>query len=445
MIIITDDIITDILNISQQDIQTAFSYQKEDVRFIDVTLKRKDLSCPACGSSSVKIKEYRLRKINHSVFQFRKCTILYHARRFVCARCGKTFYEACPFIESGSNISNLTILNVLKELKETSATFASVARHNSLSSTKVQKIFDTYVNIPRQPLTEILCIDEVYTETSTVSKYSCLLLDFQKYRLLDVIQNRKKYTLLDYFGKIPKEERSRVRYVIMDMYETYRTVVKLRFPKAKIAVDSFHILKNYTDSLDAIRLHILRQFNKKDTEYYLLKKFSWLLMIDEPIENEARYNRRLKRYINYPQLLELILSISDELATAYHLKSEYLYMNRHSTYENIKDKLDAHLEKMKKSGILEIMKFRKTLNHWYGEILTSFILIDGRRLSNGIMESRNGIAKKIKNNANGYYNFNRYRNRCLYVMNKDAQPSLSKSEKVIRMKGYKRGKYNKKK
>lgn len=168
-------------------------------------------------------------------------------------------------------------------------------------------------------------------------------------------------------------------------------------------------------------------------------------MIDEPIENEARYNRRLKRYINYPQLLELILSISDELATAYHLKSEYLYMNRHSTYENIQDKLDAHLEKMKKSGILEIMKFRKTLNHWYGEILTSFILIDGRRLSNGIMESRNGIAKKIKNNANGYYNFNRYRNRCLYVMNKDAQPSLSKSEKVIRMKGYKRGKYNKKK
>lgn len=257
-------------------------------------------------------------------------------------------YEACPFIESGSNISNLTILNVLKELKETSATFASVARHNSLSSTKVQEIFDAYVNIPRQPLTEILCIDEVYTETSTVSKYSCLLLDFQKYRLLDVIQNRKKYTLLDYFGKIPKEERSRVRYVIMDMYETYRTVVKLRFPKAKIAVDSFHILKNYTDSLDAIRLRILRQFNKKDTEYYLLKKFNWLLMIDEPIENEARYNRRLKRYINYPQLLELILSISDELATAYHLKSEYLYMNRHSTYENIQDKLDAHLEKMKK-------------------------------------------------------------------------------------------------
>ena len=168
-------------------------------------------------------------------------------------------------------------------------------------------------------------------------------------------------------------------------------------------------------------------------------------MIDEPRENEAKYNRRLKRYINYPQLLELILSISEELRIAYNLKSEYLYLNRYSTYDNIKEKLDTHLERMKESGIPEIMKFRNTLNHWYDEIITSFILIEGRRLSNGIMESRNGIAKKIKNNANGYYNFKRYRNRCLYVMNKDSKPSLSKSENSIRMKGHKRGKYKKQK
>lgn len=229
----------------------------------------------------------------------------------------------------------------------------------------------------------------------------------------------------------------------MDMYETYRSVIKLRFPKAKIAMDSFHVLKNYTDTLDAVRLRILRQFDKKDTEYYLLKKFSWLLMIDEPRESEARYNRRLKQYINYPQLLELILSISDELEVAYHRKSEYLYLNRYSTYEDIQNTLDTHLEKMKESRIPEIMKFRKILNHRYEEILTSFIRIEGRQLSNGNMESSDGIAKKIKNNANDYYNFKRYRNRCLYMMNKDEKPSLSKSENPIRMKGHKKVKYRK--
>lgn len=100
---------------------------------------------------------------------------------------------------------------------------------------------------------------------------------------------------------------------------------------------------------------------------------------------------------------------------------------------------------MKNSGIPEIIKFRKTLNHWFEEIVVSFTYINGRRLSNGIMESRNGIAKKIKNNANGYYNFARYRNRCLYVMNKDSRPNLSKVKNTVRMKGQKRGKYKKQK
>lgn len=445
MIIITNDIIVDVLNVSQQEIQSISSYHKEDALFIDVILKRKETSCPVCGSSSLKIKEYKLRKINHSALQFRKCTILYHARRFVCTQCGKTFYEPCPFVESGSNISQLTILNVLKELKETSATFTSVARHNALSPTKVQEIFDSYVNIPRQTLTKVLCIDEVYTETSTISKYSCLILDFLNHRLLDVIRDRKKYTLLHYFEKISKEERSNVQYVVMDMYDIYRSVIQLRFPKAKIAVDSFHVVKNYTEALDNIRLRILRKFKKKDVEYYLLKNFKWLLLVDAPRENEAKYNRRLNRYINYPQLLELILSISGELREGYELKSEYLYLNRYSTEDNVRERLDQHLKKMKESGIPEIMKFRETLNHWYEEIITSFIRVDGKRLSNGIMESRNGIAKKIKNNANGYYNFERYRNRCLYVMNEDAKSNLSKSKNAVKMKGCKRGKYRKQK
>lgn len=61
------------------------------------------------------------------------------------------------------------------------------------------------------------------------------------------------------------------------------------------------------------------------------------------------------------------------------------------------------------------------------------------------MGSRNGIAKKIKNNTNGYYNFSRYRNRCLYVMNKDSRQNFSKAKNTVRMKGQKRDKYKKQK
>ena len=97
------------------------------------------------------------------------------------------------------------------------------------------------------------------------------------------------------------------------------------------------------------------------------------------------------------------------------------------------------------SNIQEILKLKKTLINWSQEIINSFTFIDGRRITNGIMESKNGIAKEIKNNAKGYKNFLRYRNRCLYCMNKTTKPNYAGSHKSIRMKGWPRGRYKKNK
>ncbi len=52
---------------------------------------------------------------------------------------------------------------------------------------------------------------------------------------------------------------------------------------------------------------------------------------------------------------------------------------------------------------------------------------------------------EIKNNAKGYKNFLRHRNRCLYCMNKTTKPNYAGSHKSIRMKGWPRGCYKKNK
>lgn len=202
---ITNEIITEILSLPQDSINIFSSYRIEDTLFFSFSLKPKSHYCPNCGSFDANVKEYKERKINHSLLNNSKCVLHYYARRYVCKDCGKTYFEDNPFSGKGASISNLTILNVLKELKEPNATFTSVASHHNISVTQTQRIFDRFVQIPRQPLTTILCMDEVYTETSKKSKYSCLILDFQTTRLLDVIYDRKKYTLLNYFEKIPKE------------------------------------------------------------------------------------------------------------------------------------------------------------------------------------------------------------------------------------------------
>ena len=89
------------------------------------------------------------------------------------------FMNQILFVATEHSISKLTIINVLNELKEYNSTFSSAAKHNNISSTQAEAIFDDYVNIPRQTLPRVICIDEIYSKTSRKNKYSCLLLDFE--------------------------------------------------------------------------------------------------------------------------------------------------------------------------------------------------------------------------------------------------------------------------
>lgn len=85
----------------------------------------------------------------------------------------------------------------------------------------------------------------------------------------------------------------------------------------------------------------------------------------------------------------------------------------------------------------------KMLYNWSDEILKSFIVANGKRLAKSIMESFNSIVKFINKTENGYVIFTRFCNRCMYCMNKDAIFDLAASIIPIKMKGHKRGSYNK--
>ena len=88
----------------------------------------------------------------------------------------------------------------------------------------------------------------------------------------------------------------------------------------------------------------------------------------------------------------------------------------------------------------EFQEFGKLLNHWRVEIKNSFITInvtikdkDGnykvvkKRLSNGPMEGCNSRIKCIIKNANGYRNFDRFRKRVFFSINKNT-PIKSKNK-----------------
>ena len=57
------------------------------------------------------------------------------------------------------------------------------------------------------------------------------------------------------------------------------------------------------------------------------------------------------------------------------------------------------------------------------------VVVCNKKVNNAIIENRNKIIKCIKNNANGYTNWPRFRNRVMYVLDPNATFSLEPREK----------------
>lgn len=178
----------------------------------------------------------------------------------LCVACKKTFYEHNPFTFPGMKVSLLTVYNVLNDLKSCNETFTSIAKRHNISTTTAASIFDKHVHVSRNPLPEIMCIDEVYAFKSDHSKYVCVLLDYTSHNIIDLLPDRHKGTLIDYFHHIPKEERLRVKLICIDMWQTYRTVAQVMFPKEKLVVDKFHVIQEFTRHLNQMRVNAMNQF-----------------------------------------------------------------------------------------------------------------------------------------------------------------------------------------
>ena len=417
---------TSLLNIKPSDVLSVLPMNQKDGSIIlKVRLVPREIPCPICGIPG-KVHGYYRRKLTHSALANRVCIICYEQRRYICPDCGTTFAEKNPFIDSGERLTFETKYNVLKDLKYTEETYTSVAQRYNLTPTKVMRLFDKHVDIARKPMPRILSIDEHHFPNSDHdSKYCCLFMDFESGEMVDIISSRKKFKLVEYFSEIKhstmdpktmKSELDNVEYVSIDMYDTYRDIASIFFPKAKVCADSFHVLKHLTDDFRRIRMRVIR--NTQDpTLKYLLTKFRHVFDHNKKLDNEPRYNKRLGRYVNLREIKDFLCSSFEELKTAYELKEYYIKLNGSKTYENAAKAIDEAIALFESSGIEEYEEFFNMLGNWREEIINSFITVNGRRINNSYMESKNRLVGKLIFNANGYRNFKRTRNRILYCLN----------------------------
>lgn len=393
---------------------------------IELFLKKEEsVKCPVCDSSNVHIKGSRCNQIKSTTLDSKNVIFNVHRRVYKC-ECGYSFTQENPVSYENRRIS--------------------VQKEFDVSVSYVVNLFDTKVDLRRLSLPTVLCIDEVYAKRLVKNSYCCVLFSPQWKKIVDVIDSRRKFDLIDYFSRIPIEEKNKVEFVSMDLWDSYRDVIKKCLPKAKISADPFHVVKNLVQCFQKIRIKVMyhyKHLKQEGSNYYWLYKKFWKFLITDlsKLSNEPIKVSKSGMVMSKYGIVENMLSLDSTLAKAYELKEEYRNFVATASIDSASVELDSLISKFKESRIKEYYPFIHIMEDWHDEIINSFNKMNNHKITNGPMERVNRDIKTIFGISFGSTNFNRVRNRIMFSIN-EGSPILawrkSNSNKKV---GKARGKY----
>ena len=397
------------------------SENKKMIKVIYVESKNKKDKCPLCNeyTSSIhdKLKPIEIKYLK-VIEQETKVNII--KKRFICHKCNKKFTEQLDLNEKGKTISNKLEQKVLKDLLNYNLSIKYIADINNISSYTVRNILLTAMseypdhvrNLPR-----VISFDEFKADTSE-GKYAFIINDPIHRKALDILPERKKEYLIQYFTYC--NNRHSVEYVISDMYEPYLLVQQIMFPNAKYVVDKFHYTRYIMDALDKVRIRLQKEYGYNSKEYRMLKNKKNVTLLRK-YSNDIDWWTYTKRYKNKHMinilkydLREELLNINEELHQGYVLKELFLDLLNYSDYEHAEEEIKEWIDVCKNSGLLEFEEASKTISNWLPYIVNSFI---DKRFSNGFTEGLNNKIKVIKRVGFGYRNFKFFRLRTMYILN----------------------------
>ena len=428
---------------SNLDFDKSSFCHKKDYIFVNAYFIPEDEKCPVCDSDSLYKNGHTYKTVKHCVYRTNLILVKCNFQIYKCKVCHHIFREKNTFSPYNFSLSYESIMAILDDLKSPNSSFESIAKSFHISKQNVIDVFDYfYTYTPPTTLPQIISFDEKHIgKAITDHKYLFVMVDWKNKKIYDILQSRDKATLWKYFGKIPKESRDKVEYITMDMWASYKDVASFFFRNAKIAVDSFHVMENINRAMNRVRCSVMAKFNKKTENiednhlyYYLLKKFDYFFTkeFDDICDLPIRV-QKLKTKLHKNEIMKYLLDIDIKLNEAYELTSKYREFNRTANINNCKEELDELIDLFLSSSLEQFKEVGNTLFTWKNEIINSFITINDsltipknkydqpkeRRLSNGLIEGLNSIIEQIKINGKGYTNYERFKKRIIYVINKE--------------------------
>lgn len=376
--------------------------------------------CPDCKIANAVVNDYNFVDIRFTKSIGKVEIVRIKKLRCKCKQCKKTFTIPVTGVREGAQISD-DVINTMKNDFTTYLSFTEIADQRHVSSRWVMDMFDKcYPAVPRLTLTEAICMDEISFKTKNGS-YAAVIYDHHYGEIIDVIENRQKAYLEEYFDGFNKKELEIVKYFITDMYQAYADIQEKYFPEAIHIIDMFHVVQLLRNELSRYRIMTMKQFaiDNESLEHSFMKSH-WKIF--EKKKSKTLFNKTYKPKnedyeLNVWCMMQKCFAINPKFWDMWSIYQEFLEWKNYSDYEGalkfverIKGKLEMMMDERTEA-------IAKTLHKWRVEIANAMSLKtnDKGRYSNSIAECINNKLKTIVKDANGYRNFIRFRKRVLLI------------------------------
>ena len=441
--------ITDLLDLEDSDVIISDISIEGQTKTITLETLPTARFCPSCGFRMYS-RGVKKRTINHPVFQDGYSLILVlKQRRWRCTNtdCLYDISESFKFVNKNRRTTNATDMMIVDAYRNLMETSVSIAKRFHVSDTYAHEVFDRYVKLDRLPLSDAICIDEVFLDMDEYCKYALVIQDFHTGDPIDLLRSRRVNVTEPYFASISPEERKSVKYLISDMYNQYIAYVDKYFPNAVSVVDSFHVIQWITRMIENYMRQLLKKYRQRDRELqdrlsieqhqpvslpqsdevYLLQKYRWLILANQAnirYHSDPRVDQHFHVLMNTYDYEDALFRIDPNLKDFRELKELYISFNSRNAGNPVsaKTELDTLIHLYSQSSHEMFRTFASLLEKYKEPIINSFIMVEkignGKmyesRLSNGPIESINRKVKDLKRMGRGFMNFEHFRNRFLY-------------------------------
>ena len=260
-------------------------------------------------------------------------------------------------------------------------------------------------------LPPVIAFDDFSSGKFAATQMSMALMNPQTHELLDIIESRNSYALRKYFYRYDFHARAKVKLVIVDLYQPYRTIVRDLFPNALIVADRFHIIAQAYRAVNQIRIQTMKAVKESNPALSRALKRYWRYVLKDRTDLDWQSFRRYRVFggaqLTEVELTDRLTNASEELLGAYNYYQALLHAMHNRNIKSLEALLTIKLTALSQP----LRKTQRTLRNHQNEIKRSFETF----YSNGPLEGTNNLIKVIKRIAFGYRSFYNFRLRILLV------------------------------